>query len=1187
MNPLHILHLSIFGVLLIILARRLPGFALTRPVSYSMIIGLIMLTGIVSLTNLPLELMPDVSYGNITIYIDIRGGMPPPDVERLVTKPVEEAMASVSKMKNIISSSKKNKSVVSLEFDPGTNMSLATLEVREKFLKVKPKLPKEIERPIIARYEESDAPVVIAALTSDTHTPEELRRIVEENLKERLLRISGVANVEIGGGRERKILVNIDKNRLAALGIPIKKVVAVLEQNNLNIQVGELKGRSVGYGLRAVGAFRSVGEIENIGISVSEKGGIVRLKDIAGVKDSYLEAESYSRLNSKAAVTLYIQKESLTNTVKVAEEIRKSLNNFKSKLDKNTQMLIVSDQSTAILGSLNSVKLTMMYGIVLVILVLSMFLSKTAFTKTIVGGLFGLLLGILLIFNWLGIPLESSRWIVAGVLMSVAVTAVLWRKDILPSFVVAFTIPVSVFITLVFMYFEKFTLNVISLSGLVLGIGLLVDNSIVVLENYDRIRKIMPQMATRRQIEQAAAEMVAPMIGGTLTTIVVFLPFFLLQKQTQILYGGIAFTVIASLLASLFSALSLVPALSLRFGHAEEENNGISIKIMKKSKMIRAWILNFYNAISRKISGKKYKILAAAGILAGIILVSAHFAVKVELGISLYLLCVSALLAAGLFMFSNYARWLSWCLDRRKMIVGGVVLLFLVSVMIFVFKLPKDFMTSSEQNEFVIYVELASGVRLDISDQIVKEVEKKIREMPDTKDMIKGISSRVEGWSSKVYVTLAPRAERSFSTQQIIDKMRRRFKGIGEKYDTFIYFSEPISGKEIFVEVFGQNYDTLSKLAMQVATEMGRVKGFSDIKVRYRPGQPEATVMLDPERVPLFGLDNKEISETLHAQMRGLRATSFYDKNEEVETIVRISPSQCASVEQLKSMLFVSPYGFQVPVEHLSRLVFGLSPSEIWHRNKSRMIQVSANLSSMPLSEAAKNVKDLFKKVSFPEEYYADIGGDYDEMVKANRELWQAMAVTILLIFVVLACQFESLSQPFIIMITVLLSGIGGVAALSLTKSTVTLGVSVGMLMLCGIVVNNGIMLVDKINTIKERDKGILDRSIYDIIIEASGQRRRPIMMTTITTVLGLLPMAMDRSESSVLWSPLALTVIGGLLTSTILTLFIVPCFYIINSDVKKFVLEKYVFWQQKMAPDRYIVVERGNIEGGGYHGNQ
>jgi HAE1 family hydrophobic/amphiphilic exporter-1 len=329
MNPTQLAHLTVLGLLILLVARRLPMFAMTRPVTLGVILSALGIFGAAALLQLPVELMPNVAYGNVTVFIDVRGGMPPPEVERLVTKPVEEAMGSVSHLRNLFSSSKKDRSVVTLEFEPGTNMDLAALEVREKFLRVKHRLPSEIEKPIIARYEESDAPVLIAALTSDLQTPEELRRLVDADLKDRLLRVDGVANVEVGGGRERKIVVDVDRAKLAAVGLPIKRAVGILEQNNLNLRAGQVADNpTLVMGVRAVGAFRTLEDIRNMTLTVDKNGGRVRLKDIANVQDSFLENESFSRLDAKSAVTVYVQKESMANTVRVAGQVGKCWNCF-------------------------------------------------------------------------------------------------------------------------------------------------------------------------------------------------------------------------------------------------------------------------------------------------------------------------------------------------------------------------------------------------------------------------------------------------------------------------------------------------------------------------------------------------------------------------------------------------------------------------------------------------------------------------------------------------------------------------------------------------------------------------------------------------------------------------------------------------------------------------------------------
>lgn len=1164
MNFIQIFHLGVFAVLLILVVRRLPRFAIGRPVAFLMMLFLAALTGLVGLQQLPVELMPNVAYGNVTIFIDVRGGMPPPEVERLVTRPVEEAMMTVAKLKNIIASSKKHRSVVTLEFEPGMNMNLATLEVREKFLRIKNKLPKEIERPVIAHYEESDAPVVIAALTSPRYTPEELRRLVEEKLKEKLVRTEGVANVEIGGGRERKILVELDKAKLVAFNLPMKKIVSVLEQNNLNLRVGDMAETSRTLGLRAVGAFQSVEDIGNLGVAVSEKGALIRLKDLGGVKDDYMEAESLSRLNSKSAVTLYIQKESAANTVHVVNRVKKVLDDFRGTLGGDIQLMMVSDQGRAIVNAIRSVEMTMFFGIALVVLILSLFLSETSFTRTVSGALLALLFCVLVIFYFLRIPLEDSQGLVIAVLIGLSLAA-FWRRDLRPAFVVAGSIPVSLLITLAWMYFEKVSINVISLSGLVLGTGLLVDNSIVVLENFDRLRRKDPEAVPAVVAEKAALEIAGPMLGGTLTTVVVFLPFYMLQKQTQLLYAGIAFTVTATLLSSLFCALALVPALASRLGRPEEKRQRrkgfypqiTQISRIKGLRKIGINLERFWRNILRNLRIKNLLWLLGAGVL--VLIPAMVLGLRLSLDTAVYVLAVLGALGLGVYLIRHYPYYLRWFLGHKKILLGAILVLFAFGLMIFQNRLPKDFMAASEESEFVVFVELASGTRINISDQVVKEVEKRIRETPGIDDMIQNLSTRVEGWSSKVYVTLKPRAERPLTTQEVIDKLRPRLRNIGEDYDTFVYFSEPRSGKEIFIEVYGENYKTLSQLAMQIASGLSKVPQFSDVKVRYRPGQPEATVQIDPSRAAMLGFDNQEIAESVHGLIRGLRATSFYSRREEVETVVRLIPAQCQTVEQLKMLPLASAQGFFVPLEQAARLEFGLSPSEIWHRNKTRMIQVSANLGSMPLGLAAQSAQKVIQSVKFPEDYYADIGGDYENMVQAGRNFTQALLLTVILIFAVMACQFESVSQPFIITITILLAGIGAIAALAVTKSTITLGVSIGMLMLGGMVVNSGIILVDRINTLRAAYPHI---PLTKIIIWAGKHRMRPIFMTTATTVFGLLPMGLDRSESAVLWSPLAITVIGGLISSAILTLFAVPCFYLVIVEAKK---QCTIYWVKLM----------------------
>ncbi|MBK8869815.1 MAG: efflux RND transporter permease subunit [Elusimicrobia bacterium] len=1180
MNPTQLAHLTLLGLMILLVARRLPMFAMTRPVTLGVILSALGIFGAAALLQLPVELMPNVAYGNVTVFIDVRGGMPPPEVERLVTKPVEEAMGSVSHLRNLFSSSKKDRSVVTLEFEPGTNMDLAALEVREKFLRVKHRLPSEIEKPIIARYEESDAPVLIAALTSDRQNPEELRRLVDADLKDRLLRVDGVANVEVGGGRERKIVVDVDRAKLAAMGLPIKRAVAVLEQNNMNLRAGQVANDpTLVMGVRAVGAFRTLEDIRNMTLTVDKNGGRVRLKDIANVQDSFLENESFSRLDAKSAVTVYVQKESMANTVRVAGQVGDVLELFRTRLPKDVELVVITDQRRAILSSVEAVRITLIYGVALVVLVLPLFLAKTAGSKGL-AWIFLTLLTVTMVGSWaFRLPLSGTELLAAGVgLLMLGLS--LFRPDLRSAAVVALSIPVSVCVTLALMYLEGITINVMSLSGIVLGIGLLVDNAVVVMENYDRLMTENPNGNRKEIMAQAAREMEGPMVGGTLTTVVVFLPFSLLAKQTQLLFAGISFTVTASLFASLFVALTLVPALGALIDphHFKETRLDEWMKTAweRCKSMVPTGLLNIqkllpHPALSQEerenlsfpspLGGRcpegavegpgqlKRKMLFPALSLLFIV----AFSILIGTTQKSWLGALSganaglaaAAVALGVWKLRRYADHLTQAFHHPKWLLGAAGIVFLAAIATFIKVLPKDLMASSEQNEFVVFVELDTGVRLDISNDIVQEVERTVRDHPKIKHAVKNVSSKVEGWSSKVYVTLKERTERRETTQDVINTLRPDVDKVLEKYEkeykAFCYFSEPRSGKEVFVELFGRDYDTMAKVALEVASRMGKLPGLSDVKIRYRPGRPQISVIVDPVRAAQFGLDTQEISESLHAQMRGLRATTFYEKSEEVETVVRLEPSQRETLDQMKNLLLSLPTGEQVPLANVAQIEGDLSPSEIWHRNRARMIQVSANLGNTSLESAANAVKEALKQVSFPPEYYADIGGQYEDLVQADKDFWKAMALTLFLVFLVMACQFESYSQPFVIMATVPLSLIGAVAALGIFGATVTLGVSVGLLMLGGIEVNKGIMLIDRIHLIQAANP---EGGLTGAIVTAARTRIRPIFMTTATTVLGLIPMALDRSESASLWSPLAITVVGGLISSTVLTLFVVPVLY-------------------------------------------
>jgi HAE1 family hydrophobic/amphiphilic exporter-1 len=1007
----------------------------------------VIVMGLICLLRLPIELMPNYSFGDISIYVDIRGGMPPIEVENLVSRPIEDAVGTVSHLRDLISISEEGRSRVVLTFEPGTDMDFASLETREKFARVKNKLPPEIEKPVIAKFEQSDLPVLNLAVTGKGYTTEMLRRLVDEEIKDRLLRINGVANIDVGGGRERKILVEIDQTKLQAFGLPIGKVINQMSLNNLNLLIGDIEKRNDKYVVRTIGEFKNIDQIKSIGVAVAPSGALIRLKDVAEVKDSYLEATSFSRVDALPVVSLYIQKESMANTVKVANDVLKEVDAIMAETKEKIRIIPTYNQAEYIKRAINGVKQSLIYGGILAIAVLFLFL---------------------------------------------------W--EIKSTFIIGIAIPISVIATFNLMFFQKITLNVMTLSGLALGSGMLVDNSIVVLENIFKMR----ERGVKKILAAAfgSEEMYIAIVASTLTNVVVFLPIVFVNKEIRILYSGLAFTITYSLLISLVVALTLVPMLSARLPSKKWDKAETALP--KKEIQTIDDVLKEEEAIP-----------------------------------------VRTLRHPGLF-YRWYRRFLSTCVRYKYFFLSAAFIAFIITVFLVAPKLPKEFVGMTEQEDFTIYVELPTGAKLSISDEAVKKIEELVSTMPE----VKSVSSRIEPWSSKVFVKLVPLAQRTQTTKEVINSLRPKVQEIEKLYtEAFIYFEEPqeVETNEIILEIYGYDYEILNKLAVEMLTRMQKVEGLTDLKIRWRKGRPEWQLVVDKDKAAAFGLTVKDVADTVHAEMRGLRATLYHTESKEVEVVARLRKDDRKTLDMVRKLSMVLRDGRQITLEQVVNFVPETGPSKIWRKNKNRMIQVSANRGSLAFGTAAEKVNEQLKDMKFPMDYYWKFGENYWRMVRNQKELSFALFLTIILIYLVLASLFESYSQPFIIMATVPLAAIGVIITLDVMKKSVNIGVLMGAMMLGGIVVNNAIILIDEINRLGTKAiKG------FKAVLISGESRLRPIMMTTLTTILGLLPMAVDKSPEANLWSPLAITVMAGLTCSTMLTLGLIPSMYLVFNDVKK-----------------------------------
>jgi len=1052
----------------------IPRFSVTRPVTMLMFFFAIFLVGIVCLQRLPVELMPNISYKKISIVVNVRGGMPPTEVESLVAKPVEEAMGTVSNLEDIQSTSENGRAMIVLKFMPGTDMDFASVEVREKFAKIKNQLPKEIEKPVIAKYEETDLPILIVAITSvnPKKTPEDLRKVIDNKVKEVIQRVEGVANVEVAGGREQKILVEFDLNQLQKYKLPILKVINSLGTSNLNLMSGEFDQEDSKYIVRTIGQFMSIDDIRNLPVMNMASGGIIRLKDVAEVKDSYMEAESHSRVNQDAVVSLYIQKESTANTIQVCDAATKALDDLWPKLDSDIRKVIVSNHADFIQDAIDTVKDALMRGADLAILVLVIFLSSFFYAR--IGALALLPL----------VTFVPRAFLLPGIALMLVILAVTHISR--STLVMSLSIPCSILLTFVYMLAMGLTINTMTLTGLALSVGKLVDDSIVVLDNIHVHRS--RGMSLKESCIIGTQEMILAIGASTLTSVVVFAPFVFVTEQIRLLYGQLAQVVVFSLIASLIVAITIIPVAAYYF--RDQYTVKMSIKFQK-----------LYRSFLSKALRYRYVV----------------FVIPLVLG----------LLAM---------------MQSRKF--------------------DTEFLGTTEESKFTIFVELPDGAKLDMSDKVVKAVEEMLRrkeKTPDGKEKplfpeIKTVSSWVKGWSSKVYVDLVPRKNREKSVQEVIEAVRPYMSDIekmvvspeGEK--AFIYFSEPKGSgtNELFVDVYGHDMDALKKLAGEIAGKLQNIKGLTDVKLRTTEGRPEVSFVIDKQMAALLGLTVKDIADIVHAQTRGLRATLFHTEAKEVEAVGRLQEKFRRYRKDIPYLTLDTPKGEIIHLNQVANFVSGMGPSEIWHVNKRRMIQVSSSAGNLPMTVAIEKIKEAMKDVKLPKDFYWEFGGDYYLMMENRRQLVFCMALTILLVFMVLASLFESYLQPMIIMMTVPLAFIGVIFALKLTHKPISMGVLIGGIMLSGIVVNNAIILVDRVNTFREKGYSLL-RSL----LHTGQDRLRPIIMTTSTAILGLIPTAMDKSEAAGLWAPLAITVIGGLTLSTLLTLAIVPIIYLMIEDIK------------------------------------
>ncbi|HLR35371.1 MAG TPA: efflux RND transporter permease subunit [Tissierellales bacterium] len=1003
----------------------LYDFSVKKPVTTFMIVLVVIILGVVSLTKLPLDLLPKIEIP-IAIVNTNYSGAGPREIEKLVTEPIEGVIATVSNVEKVSSISYEGNSIVVVEFNSGTNMDFATLEMREKVDLIKGYLPKDINSPMIMKVDPNAMPVLQLAMYSEDDLGR-LQGLIEDVVKPRIERIEGVANVSLSGGTEEEVEIIIDEGILANYGLNIDNLSQLITSENLNLPAGQVHIGDKKLTLKTVGEFTSIKDIEDIPIPLPT-GGVIYLRDLGKVSIENKEVNTVSRINGKEGINISVQKQSGVNTVSVSREVQKEL---KKILDEypDIKTEIVVDQAEYIVKSIFNVFQNALIGAVLAVFILYLFL-----------------------------------------------------RDVRTTLIISLSIPISVIATFVPLYFRNITINIMTLGGIALGIGMLVDNSIVVLENIYRYHE--EGNAPKIAAVKGAKEVSMAVTASTLTTMAVFLPIVFVEGMTSTIFKELALTVSFSLLMSLLVSLTLIPILSSRtLGKKKEKKEDKVSSLFEK-------VQEFYNKVLR-----------------------------------------------------NALNHRAWAMGITVIIfVGAIAPLFLIG---------GEFFPPIDEGMFIVDVKLPEGTDIKETNNVLTEIEKelvKINEVDTVFSTIGGgvsvssMGSSTNSNNGNIVVVLKPFKERSRETFQVAEEVRNlgiEVPGAEISVDASSDLMAGLGGDAVNIAIKGEDLDVLQELGEDFKEIVESVEGTREVKHQYEEGMPEVRILIDRDVVSQFGLTTFQIANSVRGNVSGVTASRFKYGGTELDIVIKGQDNYREDFTELKSLPISTPLGTTIPLDELADLSVEKGPTTVYREGQSRIVNVTSQLLDRDMGHVIDDIEEKLKDYSMPNGYSYSFEGQYEQLQKAYKDLTIALILALVLVFLILAAQFESFRYPFIVILSVPLAFSGGALGLLLSGKTLSVPAIVGAIILAGIVVNNAIVLVDYINTL--RREGI---EMEDAIMKAGNTRLRPILMTTLTTVLGLIPLALRKGEGAELQSPMAITVISGLLFSTVLTLVIIPVLY-------------------------------------------
>ena len=1011
----------------------LPEFSIKRPVTVLMAVMVCLLLGFIAFTEIPVDLMPEVNYPTLSVTTDYEG-VGPEEIETLISRPMEQIVSAAPGVERVTSTSSEGRSSVRIEFVFGTDIEVAADEVRSRLDRGRRTLPDEIEPPTIFKFDVTQFPIMFLTVATEDMDARELRMFTEKNILYRFERIKGVGQVRVGGGLRREIHIDLNLEKLRALDMSVAQVVNTVRDENLNRPVGPVKEGRFDVLLRTSGEFENVNQLLDVALTTRD-GVPVYVRDIAEVDDSHPDIRHYVGVNGAPALRLIMFKQSGSNTVKVSdavwEEVAEIHHDYPHiKIDKTM------DTADFITAAIRNVQTAAAVGAVLAVVVLLLFLRSL-----------------------------SSTLIIGA------------------------AIPISVVSTFALMYFNGFTLNTVSFGGLALGVGMLVDNAIVVLENIYRHRE--EGTASRQAALVGSREVAMAITASTLTTIAVFVPVMFIGGYAAQTFQQLAYVVSFSLLCSLVVALTVVPALcSRRKGTA---SGGISI----------------LRHAERAMSG----------------------------------------------LSRNYSELIRWALDNRLVVTGAAVALFVCAIWLTGY-IGVELEPQVDEGQIRINLESEPGTRAEVTKEIVDRMEAIImRDVPEIDYIMTEAGSdspfrSIATHIGELRITLVDQSQRDRTAREITNMLRPKLMAVAPGVQLRTRISSGNFGRRrgggdnsddrLQVTIRGYAPETTAALALQVRDAMLSVDGVAEAQVSRRPGSPEMLVRVDRLKAASMGMSVAEVAATLETAVGGRRSTFYREEGDEYDIVVRLREEDRLQLGQVGRIPLRTPGGDLIYADDVVRLNRQEGPVEINRVDQERIVYVTGTIGDRSLGEVIADLRVEVDKINRPDGYEIRFGGEWEDQQESFRQLTFAAILALLLVYMVMAAQFESLRDPFIILFSIPLAAIGIVTMLVITDTTFNMQGFLGVIVLVGIVVNNAIVLIDYTNQLR-RDHGY---GIMDSVITAGGRRLRPILMTTITTILGLTPMALGLGEGSELQVPMARVVIGGLLTSTLITLVFIPVVY-------------------------------------------